>query len=58
MASETGQYLFTRAVHSGGGGGGGGGGQMGHLPPPEKLIYFSNIVFEIADSEITRKSTN
>ena len=39
-------------------GGGGGGGQMGHLPPPEKLIYFSNIVFEIADSEITRKSTN
>ena len=41
-----------------GGGGGGGGGQMGHLPPPEKLIYFSNIVFEIADSEITRKSTN
>ena len=47
MASETGQYLFTRAVHSGGGGG---GGQMGHLPPPEKLIYFSNIVFEIADS--------
>ena len=56
MASETGQYLFTRAVHSGGGGGGGGGGQMGHLP--EKLIYFSNIVFEIAESEITRKSTN
>ena len=57
MASETGEYLFTRAVQRGGGGGGG-GGQMGHLPPPEKLIYFSNIVFEIADSEITRKSTN
>ena len=46
MASETGQYLFTRAVQSGGEGG---GGQMGQLPPPGKLIYFSNIVFEIAE---------
>ena len=36
----------NRAVHSGGGGGGGGGGKVWQLPPPGKLIFFSNIVFD------------
>ena len=38
--------MNSRAVHSGGGGG---GGQRGQLPPPGKLIFFSNMVFELAE---------
>ena len=34
--------LMIRAVHSGGRG----GGQEGQLPPPGKLIFFSNIAFD------------
>ena len=46
-----------RAVHSGGGGGGGGrGGQRGKLPPPGKLNFFSNIVFEFAELFLGPKS--
>ena len=38
------QLNTFRAVHSGGG-----GGQRGQLPPPEKLNFFSNIVFKVAE---------
>ena len=40
MGGRTGQYVA---------GGVGGGGQRGHLPPPGKFNFFSNIVFEFAE---------
>ena len=38
---------FMQGIAGGGRGGGGGGGQRGQLPPPGKLNFFSNMVFEL-----------